>query len=341
MRPTLLVVLAAFAAGTSAAAQSDHGRRIIDHGAARMARAYQGRNRGPEQSDRFSRRIRIGRDGRLAISNVAGDITVTGGGGEEVSIEAVKHARGSRAELDRVHIEVSERPGRVEVRTEYDRNWDDRGGNVSVDYTVSVPASAAVEVKSVSGSVKVSNVQGVVRAESVSGDVVTSATPKVELAKTVSGDVSLDGVTSDGDLSAASVSGSVSARGVKARGLDLGTVSGTITISNAACDRLDSKSVSGTIEYSGTIAKAGRYNINTHSGTIRLTLSGSTGFELTANTFSGNVRSDLPITIGGSQGGRPERQRFGPGRSIRGTFGDGSASLSLRTFSGDIIIEKR
>ena len=306
-----------------------------------LARAYQGRNRGPEQSDRFSRRIRIGRDGRFSISNVSGDITITGGGGDEVSIEAVKHARGSRVDLDRVHIEVAERPGRVEVRTESDRGWDDRNGSVSVDYTISLPASAGVDAKSVSGVIRISNVQGIVRVENVSGDVLTSATPKVELVKSVSGDVSLGGVTSDGDLSASSVSGSVTAKGVKARGLDLATVSGTITISDASCDRLDSKSVSGDIGYSGTIARAGRYNINTHSGSIRLTLSGSTGFELIANTFSGNIRSDLPITIGGSQSGRPERPRFGPGRSLRGTFGDGSASLSLRTFSGDVVIQKR
>ena len=340
MRPAFLLVCGVLAAGMpTVAAQDSHGRRIVDREAVRL-RAYQGRNRGPEQSDRFSRKIRIGRDGRFSISNVSGDITITGGGGDEVSIEAVKHGRGRRPELDRVHIEVAERPGRVEVRTEYDRG-DDRNDSVSVDYTIALPASAAVDAKSVSGTVKISSVQGVVRAESVSGDIVTSATPKIELAKSVSGDVSLGGVTSDGDLSASSVSGNVAAKGLKARGLDLGTVSGNITISDASCDRLDSKSVSGNIEYSGAIARAGRYNINTHSGTIRLALSGSSGFELIANTFSGSIRSDLPITIGGSQTGRPERQGFGPGRSIRGTFGDGSASLSLHTFSGDVVIEKR
>src|SRR5436305_11254144 len=37
---------------------------------------------------------------------------------------------------------------------------------------------------------------------------------------------SLTGVTADGDLSAGSVSGNVRAKGVKARGLDLGSVSG-------------------------------------------------------------------------------------------------------------------
>jgi DUF4097 and DUF4098 domain-containing protein YvlB len=341
MRPTFLLVLVAFTAAASPGAAQDHDRiavrkkmRIAEAG------AYQGRNRGPEQTERISRRIRIGRDGRVSVANVAGDITVTGGSGDEVSIEAVKRTRGDRNELARVRIDIEERPGRVEVRTEYERDWSDRSGNVSVDYTVTVPSRAAVDVKSVSGSLKLSNVQGAVRAESVSGDVITSSTPGLEVAKTVSGDVSLSGVTTDGDLSATSVSGSVSAKGVKVRGLDLGSVSGNVTISDAACDRVEGKTVSGNIEYAGALANAGRYNINSHSGTIRLLLTGSTGFELTANTFSGNVRSDLPVTLGGSSDSR-DRRRFGPGRSIRGTFGDGSASLTVRTFSGDIVIERR
>jgi len=342
MRPTFLLALAAVMAGLPAAAQDYDGHRVVIREHARAAAgAYQGRNRGPEQTERLSRKIRIGRDGRVSISNVAGDITVTGGSGDEVTIEAVKRTRGDKSQLARVTIDVDERPGRVEVRTEYERNWSDRSSDVSVDYTIAVPSSAAIDVKSISGTVKLSNVQGAVRAESVSGDVITASTPKLELAKSVSGDVSVGGVTTDGDLSATSVSGSVSAKGLKARGLDLGSVSGNVTIVDATCDRLDGKTVSGNIEYAGSIVKAGRYNINTHSGTIRLTLSGSTGFELTANTFSGNVRSDLPITIGGDSGRRTDRRRFGPGRSIRGTFGDGSATLMVRTFSGDIVIEKR
>jgi hypothetical protein len=342
MRPTVLLVLAAVSAGVPAAAQGPDSHRIVIREHARLAAGgYQGRNRGPEQTERLSRRIHIGRDGRVAVSNVAGDITVTGGGGDEVVIDAVKRTRGDRGQLARVHIDVDERPGRVEVRTEYERNWSNRSGDVSVDYTITVPSSAAVDVKSVSGTVKLSNVQGAVRAESVSGDVITTSTPKLEQAKSVSGDVSLGGVTTDGDLSATSVSGSVSAKGLKARGLDLGSVSGNVTVADATCDRLDGKSVSGNIEYQGSIVKAGRYSINTHSGTIRLTLSGSTGFELTANTFSGNVRSDLPMTIGGSSDDRSGRRRFGPGRSVRGTVGDGSATLVVRTFSGDIVIEKR
>ena len=133
-----------------------------------------------------------------------------------------------------------------------------------------------------------------------------------------------------------------SAKGLKARALDLGTVSGDLVLNNVTCDRLGAKSVSGNVEYGGSLAKSGRYDINSHSGTVRLTLTGTIGFELNATSFSGSVRSELPLTIGGDANARDGRHSYGPRTTnMHATFGDGSAALVIRTFSGDIIITKR
>ena len=87
-------------------------------------------------------------------------------------------------------------------------------------------------------------------------------------------------------------------------------------------------------------SKGGRYEINSHSGNVRLALSGNTGFELNANSFSGSIRSDFPVTLGGTSA-RSDRGRQGPGHATHAVFGDGSATLNLRTFSGDIVLTKR
>src|SRR5580765_5002082 len=135
----------------------------------RLARLYQGR-REPEQSERIARRVRVGRDGSVSISNVAGDITISTIPGDDVSIEAVKH--GSRGALDRVSVVIDDRPGRVDISTQYGQL---RGNNdISVDYTIGVPESASVDLKSVSGTVRVTAVKGSVRVQSISGSVVTS-----------------------------------------------------------------------------------------------------------------------------------------------------------------------
>ena len=357
---TLLLAGLAFAAAPARAQDDPH--RIVarvvvrDTIAAVRPGPYQGRNNGPEQTEHFTRKVKIGRDGRFTLSNISGDITVTAGSGDEVSIDAVKRTRGDKSELGRVQITVDDRAGRIDVRTEHDafdrdrdRDRDDRGrrsDHVSVDYTVTLPAAASVDLHSVSGTIKVTGVHGSLRSETISGNVTIADAPKLEAAKTVSGDVSLTGITTDGDLSASSVSGSVRAKGLKARGVDVGSVSGDIVVTDATCERLGVKTVSGGVEYAGGIARGGRYEINTHSGTVRLTLANPAGFELTANSFSGSIRSELPLTIGGDSGGRNDsdsRSRRGrnDSHSMRATFGDGSATLVVRTFSGDVVIAKR
>jgi putative adhesin len=358
MRRTVFLLTMTLAAAAPAAAQRpDDDARIAIREAIRSAvrvapperavRAYQGRNQGPEQTERFSRRVRLGRDGRFSVSNIAGDIVVNAGSGDEVSIEAVKRTHGSQSELADVQIVVDERAGRVDVRTEHDRNRMDRrrGDGVSVDFTITVPQSAAVDMHSVSGSLKATGVRGALRAETVSGDVLATDTPRIELAKSVSGDVTLSGVSTDGDLSAGSVSGDVTAKSVKVHALELNSVSGEIAATDVSCDRFNAKSVSGGVDYSGTITRGGSYEINVHSGTVRLTLANPAGFVLNANTFSGSIRSDLAMTIGGDADARDRDRRRGrdmmSNRTMRATYGDGSATLNVRSFSGDIVINKR
>jgi DUF4097 and DUF4098 domain-containing protein YvlB len=317
--------------------------RAIAKGKVRIdwAARFQDSRQGPEVTDRFTRTVRIGRTGSFELSNVSGDVVVTGGAGEDVRIDAVKSVR-SRDEanaktlLDELRIEVAELPNRVEVRTIYPQR---RNFNGSVDYTVTVPTGASAAIKTVSGDVRITNVKGELRAESVSGDVVTSGATRLALVKSVSGDLEVTDASAEGAVSVATVSGTLRARGLKAHSLDLGSVSGDVILTNVTCDRATVKSVSGNIEYSGALSRTGRYEMNAHSGNVRLAISGTTGFELEATTFSGEVRSDFPLTLraGMDSGGRGRRMN----QSIRGSYGDAGAIVNLKSFSGDIIVTKR
>ena len=310
--------------------------------------------RGPETTETFSRTVRLGRTGALDLSNIAGDLVVTGGGGDDLRIEAVKRIRErdealGRARLQDVQIEVRELSNRVEVRTEYPRNRDNRDRRdsfVSVDFTVTVPQNASVTLKSVSGDVRVTNIRGELRAESVSGTVVATDVPRATLLKSVSGDLQLTNAGSDTSLTGGTVSGNVVVRRLKARTIDFGSVSGNVRLEEVEAESATLRSVSGNIEYGAELARNGRYDFTSHSGDVRLMLTGNTGFDVEATTFSGDVRSDYALTLGGTQvddrgRGRGGRGR-GPGnRGIRGSFGDGSARLILRSFSGSIVITRR
>ena len=314
---------------------------------ARLAGLYQGRRPQDQQTDRVSRKIRLGRNGRVSVANISGDIVVSAGSGDEVTIDAVK--RGNRNDMDRVRIVIDDRAGRVDIVTEYDQTFGRRNNNsVDVDYTVTVPDDASIDLKSISGEITVKGVKGSVRAQSVSGDVTTSNAPRVESARSVSGSIGLSGVSHDGDLSVQCISGTMRVNGVKTRSLDANTVSGDIILQSANVERLNARLTSGVFEYTGALARNGRYEVNNHSGDVRFTLTDNTGFELSATTFSGEIRSNVPLTLGGRNGndvivgGRGRgRGRVGPGESVNGTAGDGSARLDLRVFSGSIVISKR
>lgn len=341
--PTLIV--AALATAPLAADSTPPGRDVDARRAAWLNRFAEARQ-GPEQTDRIVQAIKVGPDGALDLSNISGSVRVTGDGGTEIRIEATKRVRHrdedeARRLLQQLRVDITTVGGRVEVRTTYPR----RGGrdsdrvSASVDYVVAVPAAAAVAVKTISGDVSVSRVTGEVRAEAVSGDVGVSSTPNLAVARTVSGNVTAREVSGTTAVSLGSVSGSVVVTGLKARSLECGSVSGDVQLSNLQVERLQVKSVSGSIDFQAVLARGGRYDLTSHSGDIRVVLGSDMGFELDASTFSGSVRSDVPVTLRSpSDSGRGRRAET---RSIRGSYGDASAILMVQTFSGTVVIGRK
>jgi DUF4097 and DUF4098 domain-containing protein YvlB len=308
---------------------------------------YTEARQGPEQIEKFSQTYKVGDGAALDLSHLAGDIRVTGGAGSDIRVDATKRVRHRDPEqakrlLEALRVDVNNFNGRVEVRTIYPgRNAFGNNISASVDYVIAVPVGAMVTLKSISGSVSVTNVKGEVRAETVSGDVNVSATPNVAIAKTISGDITAQNIGSTTSLVLSSISGSVLGTGLKVRALEAGSVSGNVRLVGSEVDRLEAKSVSGNIEFDAPLTKGGRYEFTSHSGNVRVMLTGNTGFELDADTFSGSVRSDVPVTL--RQLGRPEnsRDRRLSSRAIRGTYGDASAYMSVRSHSGSVIITKK
>ena len=306
--------------------------------------AYQGsRNQSAEQSERFSQTYRVTGEGMLDLQNISGNVRVTSARGNEIRIDATKRVRSrdesqTRRLLSDLRIDVSHVGNRVEVRTIYPRTQQ-RNTSASVDYVVTVPVNALVNVKTISGDVSVTEVKGEVRAETVSGSVDISATPNLASAKTISGDIRARGITSSGTLTLGTVSGNVIASALEARSIEAGTVSGNVHLTNVRADRVHAKSMSGDIEFDARLAKGGRYEFNAHSGNVRVMLTQPSGFELDASSFSGSIRSDFPVTMRSTT---DDRNRRGPrNTSIRGTYGDASAILAVRSFSGNVVIKRK
>ena len=292
-----------------------------------------------EVTERFSKTAHLDQNGTFDLTNISGNIGITGSSGRDVTIEAIKRVQrpnpnGARALLQMIDIQVAEQANRVEVRTVFPRPRNFPG---SVDFTIGVPDDANVTLKMMSGNVRATNITGGLRADVITGNLVVAAARRIEALKSVSGDIEIVDASADDFVTASTVSGNITVRGLKGRTVQLGTVSGNVRMDDVQSDRLMARAVNGNIDYAGDLARSARYEFISHSGDVRLMLSGATGFEVQANSFSGNVRSDFPVNRrAGAEGGAGVTPR-----GIRGVFGDASAMLVLRAFSGNISIARR
>ena len=289
-----------------------------------------------QREERFNRTLDVGPDAALSIGNIAGDIHVQGGTGSSIVIDAVKSVDDGDADLlESVDIEVSQLGNRVRVSTEH----TGRGGrhkhgygNVSVSYRLTVPKGTEVEIQSVSGSVVLTGVEGAANAQSVSGDVRVTDVAELVRAKSVSGDVEVLRARSSRHADIESVSGEVQVEDIEAGELTVSSVSGDVRIQGVSSKRASLESVSGDLEYTGSIAASGRYDFQTHSGDVVLTIGDQVGFELEASTFSGEIESDFTLKT---------TSRAQKGRRLSAVVGDGSAFIEASTFSGDIRLQRR
>ena len=313
------------------------------------------------QTEETVRTIPMDSGGRLTLRNVEGEITVTGVDGRDLTIRATKRAAGrgtaDDGALDRVGIEIAERGDRVVVETDYPRHRrsflaslaDLFGGgrrepsvavdHVTVDYLVTMPRDAGVTIESFAGAVTVEGVDGETRVQTVSGDVRLASLARLVGVEAFSGDLELIDVRSDGALAARTVSGRIDIERVRAPRLEVKSFSGAVALEGVESRRVEVETVSGPVTFDGALASDGRYGVRSHSGRILLTVPDGSEFELEAESFSGGLRSDVPI-FAGPGGAVRQANILGRGyRAIRGTAGGGAgARLDLSTVSGDIVI---
>jgi DUF4097 and DUF4098 domain-containing protein YvlB len=284
----------------------------------------QSRDRDRERDDRETFRIdttvTIGRGGSVDLGLVSGDVIVTAWNRDEVQIKAYSEVIPLRFE----HVGNTVRVNTVSGR--YRRSGDQK-------MEVVVPVGTRVSASSVSGDVSVRGVRGEIEASAVSGDVVVDGAVRRASVSTVSGELRARAI--EGDVRANTVSGDLSVEDVAGE-VDAHSVSGEIDIRRARSGRVRTESVSGETTYEGTIDRDGRYDFNTHSGSVRLLLPANAAATLSLQTFSGSIDSDFQMTMGPTSDQGRGRSR----RRMEFTINGGGARITAETFSGSVTIER-
>jgi hypothetical protein len=316
----------------------DIGRGLGELRRADGAWGWEQNNWKAQAVDRETKRLALGANGSLELHNLSGDVSVVTSSGRDVTVEIVRTSHGrtdadAKLGLERVRATVETNGNRGTVRSDYG-NERRPPYSVSIDMIVAAPAGTRVTVTSMSGDVVVRGMQGELSVTTMSGDVRLSNVGSVSEAKTASGDVVITGSDGDGTLDAGTLSGDVTLQQVKARRVSASSVSGTVSARDVLADNVTLNVMSGDVVFSGGLAKNGRYEMTTHNGDLQFTPAGSVGFSVTATSVMGEISSAMSLTSDRPSSTRSRR------KSLTGKSGDGSASVTLTTFNGDIVIKK-
>lgn len=254
-----------------------------------------------EMNRSSSTSFRVRDDGTLDVSDREGrKVTLSGrGDGLDARADVVVHVpRGKRVSI-------------------YWGHGDGDASDVDADLRVD-GASLDLKAHALKGSLRVEVGSGGVRVERAEGSV------SIE---TGSGDVEVRDVRGDG-LAVETGSGRIDAIGIDAARLTLETGSGDVHAASIRAPRASLETGSGQVELL-LDGDSEELKLESGSGDVTLSVPGEFGALVHFETGSGDIDSDVPITI-------QSRDRH----QIDGTIGDGRGRVSVETGSGGITIRR-
>lgn len=262
-------------------------------------------------------------DARISLTAVTGEYQVVGSDAGRLEITGTLGD-----DVEELIIEGGPDAWTIEVKPEQTRGRSG-GSRSSSRLVIGVPAGAELEVRTVSGSAELLDLNGPsVRVNSVSGRVdLAGVHPERLMAESVSGALSLD-AAGRVESRLKTVSGNVRAEGLSGR-VQVNTVSGNMELAGTAVEDVDLETVSGQILARLEPQSQARLRLSSHSGELRLGLPADVALDLRARTFSGRIRNEFGGDVQNNLGP-------GPGERMEIRSGDGGVRVEAETFSGGI-----
>jgi hypothetical protein len=273
---------------------------------------------------RFEKKFNVHAGGTLDLRTDVGTVKVTGGSSDEVSITA--DIRGREREVDGFTITAEQSGDGVSVTGESKSrgSWFfNSNDGIDVEYTIRVPKSYNLKIRTSGGDLYISEVAGTVEGKTSGGNVDASALEgRVDLqtsggnvkAERVKGDVKLE--TSGGEVSASKIVGNV----------DAGTSGGNVNINDVE-GSVRAETSGGDVTVSVRGGNKGVY-AESSGGDIEIAVAKSSGATIDATTSGGDVVCDMPVTVEG---------RISEGR-IKGTVNGGGPKIYAHTSGGNVRI---
>ncbi|MGB8539939.1 MAG: DUF4097 family beta strand repeat-containing protein [Acidobacteriaceae bacterium] len=278
----------------------------------------------------FDRTLSVNGPVTLRVSTGSGSIRVSPGSDNQVHI--VGHVKSGNSwwggSSDDVVAKVAANPP-IDQAGNIIRVGDDHGGDwarhVSIDYEITTPANTMLVAESGSGDLQLSNMNGTVKGHTGSGSIHADKLGAGSRLETGSG--TIDASNLMGSTTLQTGSGEIHAQLGSAGDVVAGTGSGDIKLENVQ-GAVKAETGSGSVEISGQ--PTAPWKLETGSGEISLRLGNNAHFTLDAETGSGSVKSDPPLTM--TTHGSIDKHH------VSGTVNGGGPTIKAETGSGDIHI---
>jgi len=278
----------------------------------------------------FDRTLSVNGPVTLRVSTGSGSIRVSPGSDNQVHI--VGHVKSGNSwwggSSDDAVAKVAANPP-IDQAGNIIRVGDDHGGDwarhVSIDYEITTPANTMLVAESGSGDLQLSNMNGTVKGHTGSGSIHADKLGAGSRLETGSG--TIDASNLMGSTTLQTGSGEIHAQLGSAGDVVAGTGSGDIKLENVQ-GAVKAETGSGSVEISGQ--PTAPWKLETGSGEISLRLGNNAHFTLDAETGSGSVKSDPPLTM--TTHGSIDKHH------VSGTVNGGGPTIKAETGSGDIHI---
>jgi len=303
---------------------------------------------GLSADDVIRKGFNVAEGGTLHLEGAVGAIKIVSGG-TGVAVEIVRDADGRRGERQlREHkITFEQRGNDVVINSDHDDDnrwnffdWDD---DYEVQWNIRVPARYNLKVSTSGGSIDLANIGGTVDARTSGGSIKTGVLAGESTLKTSGGSITVGGSnarlsvhTSGGSINIGNTSGTVEAK-TSGGSITLAQIRGDVVARTSgggiriedAMGSVDASTSGGSISARISQQPNADSKLSTSGGGVTVTLASSIKVDLDARASGGGVRSDVPVTVQGTQ----------DEDTLRGEVNGGGPKLVLRTSGGGIRVK--
>lgn len=282
-------------------------------------------NRDFKEREEFNQTYQLGPGARVEVSSIRGPVEISNGDGATAEVQIIRSAR-NRADLEYHKIEVAQSGNSLVVRGVQEPQ-ERRRDNIQVDHrvTLKLPRSINLSLSSISGWIKVGDVDGETHVSSISGSGrIGNVGDKLQVSS-VSGNLTVGNVGAEARVTSISGNLTVGNIGADAR---VTSISGNLVLGQVN-GSLEVTSISGGLNATLLNLSPEGIHIKSISGSVEIGFKSDINADFDAEHVSGEVYLEVPNVT-------RDAEAQSKSSNVRARIGSGGTPIEISSVSGNI-----